>query len=125
MGGLDGRTPRRETDKGLVTADATGYASVADDSTWTGFQTLVRRYRQDDALDRIGYVFAADDPFVGADLDDCRDPETGKLAEWAQDIVRQLNSYTETSPSGTGVHVITRGTLPDGRNRSDDIKLYA
>ena len=39
----------------------------------------------------------------GIDLDSCRDPASGVLLAWAQKFVDQLASYTEVSPSGTGV----------------------
>jgi hypothetical protein len=51
----------------------------------------------------IGFVFAQDDPYVGIDLDHCRDPDTGALAAWAEEHIDRLASYTEASPSGTGV----------------------
>jgi primase-polymerase (primpol)-like protein len=58
------------------------------------------------------------------DLDDCRDPTTGELTSWAQDIVDRLDSYSEVSPSGRGVHVIVEGELPPGRNRRGDVEMY-
>src|SRR5262245_56535743 len=39
----------------------------------------------------------------GVDLDTCLDGATGRLKPWAQAIVDRFNSYTEISPSGTGV----------------------
>ena len=39
----------------------------------------------------------------GIDLDDCRDPDTGSIAGWAQSLIVRFASYTEVSPSGTGV----------------------
>jgi len=68
--------------------------------------------------------FTDDDPIVGVDLDDCRDPETGDVDDAAQDIIARLDSYTEVSPSGTGYHVLITGELPDGRNRRGSIELY-
>jgi len=69
-------------------------------------------------------VFTDDDPIVGVDLDDCRDPETDDVDDAALDIIERLDSYTEVSPSGTGYHVLITGTLPDGRNRRGSIELY-
>ncbi len=66
-------------------------------------------------LPGIGFVFSADDPYAGIDLDKCRDPETGAIANWAQSIIHQLDSYTEISPSGTGVKIIVQGTKPGPR----------
>ena len=62
--------------------------------------------------DGIGFVFSADDPYVGVDLDHVRDRRTGEIAEWAQTIIADLASYAEISPSGTGVKMICKGHLP-------------
>ncbi len=74
------------------------------------------------ACDGVG--FALGDGYVGVDLDHCRDPVTGHVEAWAQAVVAQVHSYTEASPSGTGVHVITRGHLPPGRRRKGDLEMY-
>lgn len=39
----------------------------------------------------------------GIDLDTCRNPDTGELAPWALTIIDRFATYTEVSPSGTGV----------------------
>jgi hypothetical protein len=50
------------------------------------------------------------------DLDDC--VKDGEVAGWAMEIVRALDSDTWLSPSGTGLHVWVKGTLPvDGFNK--------
>jgi putative DNA primase/helicase len=69
-------------------------------------------------------VFTSEDDLCGVDLDKCLDPETGEIESWAQEIVGELSSYTEISPSGTGVHVLVRAELPDGRNRKGQIEMY-
>jgi putative DNA primase/helicase len=66
----------------------------------------------------VGFVFTKDDPYAGIDLDHCRNPETGEIAPWAQAIVDYLSSYTEVSPSGTGVKIFVRGALPAGAHKS-------
>lgn len=43
---------------------------------------------------------------AGIDLDSCRSPVDGTVAPWAQAVVDRFTSYTEVSPSGTGLHVI-------------------
>jgi putative DNA primase/helicase len=58
--------------------------------------------------DRRGIVFNGDG-LGGIDLDACRDPVTGTLTDWATDWVVAFNSYTEVSPSGTGVKIFTLG----------------
>ena len=58
------------------------------------------------------------------DLDGCLDPKTGQLEGWARQIVEELDSYTEISPSRTGVHILIRATLPEGRNRKGRFEAY-
>jgi primase-polymerase (primpol)-like protein len=58
-------------------------------------------------LSGVGLEFTQVGDFCigGCDLDRCRDPETGSIAPWALEVIARLNSYTEVSPSGTGVKV--------------------
>jgi hypothetical protein len=42
---------------------------------------------------------------AGVDLDCCRNSETGQIEDWALAIIEEFNSYTETSPSGTGAKI--------------------
>ncbi|MFP9193890.1 hypothetical protein ACLI4Q_19970 [Natrialbaceae archaeon A-CW1-1] len=99
------------------------FGSSTDDSTWRDFESALE-YFHAGGCDGIGFVFTEDDPYVGIDLDDCRDPETRRPDPEMKSIVQQLDSYTEVSPSGTGYHVIVDGELPPGRNRRGKIELY-
>ncbi|QLG29823.1 hypothetical protein HUG10_19620 (plasmid) [Halorarum halophilum] len=99
------------------------FASSTDPETWTNFETALEYIRSDEA-DGLGFVFSENDPFVGIDLDDCRDPETSSIDDDARDIVNRLDSYTEISPSGTGFHVLVEGELPEGGNRHGSVEMY-
>ncbi|UTF54846.1 hypothetical protein [Natronosalvus rutilus] len=99
------------------------FASSTDDTTWSDFDSAFA-YSQSGTADGIGFVFTASDPFVGIDLDDCRDPETGHPDPEMKSLVKRLDSYTEVSPSGTGYHVLIEGSLPSGRNRRGQVELY-
>jgi putative DNA primase/helicase len=73
-----------------------------------------------DGFDGVGFVLG--DGFVGVDLD--HHITEGHVSPMAQDIVRALNSYTEVSPSGEGLHIICRGDpLPQGPRKREDIGL--
>ncbi|WP_276302545.1 hypothetical protein [Halorussus lipolyticus] len=106
-----------------VTPGSGRFASSTDSETWTGVETAFD-YVESGNADGVGFVFTDDDPIVGVDLDDCRDPETEEVDEAARDIIERLDSYTEVSPSGTGYHVLIKGGLPDGRNRRGSFELY-
>jgi putative DNA primase/helicase len=99
------------------------FGSATNSDSWTSFEEA-REYASNKSADGIGFVFTEYDPLVGVDLDDCRIPETGTLTSPAKDIVETLASYTEVSPSGTGVHVLVRGSLPGDRNRKGSVELY-
>ncbi len=98
-------------------------ASHSDPADWSSF-ARVRAAYDHGGFDGVGYVFSAGDPYTGVDLDRCRDPETGDLAPWAQEIVRLLDSYTEVSPSKTGVKIFVRGTIPGPRHRTAGLEMY-
>ncbi|GAB7011335.1 MULTISPECIES: hypothetical protein [Halobacteriales] len=106
-----------------VTPGAGGFASATESETWASFEAALD-YSETEHADGIGFVFTDDDPIVGVDLDDCRDPETGDVDDAALDIIERLDSYTEVSPSGTGYHVLITGALPEGRNRRGSVELY-
>jgi len=98
-------------------------ASTTDATTWGTYDDSVKTCNERQFAG-IGFVFSKDDPFVGIDLDTCRNPETGELAPWAHQIMEQLDSYCEVSPSGTGVHIIVKGTLPKDGRKKGDVEIY-
>ncbi|QJX01249.1 DnaB-like helicase C-terminal domain-containing protein [Frigoriglobus tundricola] len=93
-----------------------GAAKSTDPSTWSSFEQA--RAAFDPARHAgLGFVFSEADPFVGIDLDGCRDPETGRVAEWAREIITKFGTYAEVSPSRTGVKLFARGKSPFDRGR--------
>lgn len=103
-------------------------AKSNDPDTWSSFEAaaeyMERRSLSGNPLSGVGFMFHPADGFAGVDLDDCRELETGVVAEWAREIVSAFNSYAEVSPSGTGIKVFVRGELPPGRKRRGSIELY-
>lgn len=86
-------------------------------NTWATFDEACR------AVDKYGYdgvgiMFGTG--VCGVDIDGC--VKDGVISVQAQDIIARLNSYTEYSPSGTGVHILCFGSFPRGA-RNDDIGL--
>ncbi|MGE0191980.1 MAG: hypothetical protein AB7T63_08040 [Planctomycetota bacterium] len=100
------------------------HASTTDPATWCSFEEARAAYTGG-GFSGIGFAFAADDPFVGIDLDGCRDPASGELLTWARATVERFATYTEVSPSGRGVHLILVGALPPGGRKRGAIECYA
>lgn len=94
-------------------------ASSSDPATWT---TFPRAMEATPLFSGLGFVFTEDDPFVGIDLDDCIEGET--LAPWAEEIVSTFDSYSEISPSGTGIKIWVKGELPTAV-KTKTIELYS
>jgi putative DNA primase/helicase len=99
------------------------HADVSDPATWSAFDEARAAYERG-GYDGVGYVLTADDSLVGWDLDGCRDATTGIIDEAAERFITLLDSYSEVSPSGEGVRIFTRGTLPPGGNRKRNIEVY-
>ena len=99
-------------------------AKTDDPGTWGSVMDAVRAFQSNKQLKGIGFVFTEDDPFVGIDLDDCRDAETEEWEDWALDILEDVDGFREISPSGTGGHVITIGEIPGDRNRKGSVEMY-
>src|SRR5215212_4475554 len=74
----------------------------------------------------VGCRLTETDPFTAIDLDHCVNPETGEISPRALEIIEALDSYTEISPSGTGVRVFVLAVKPEGfgQNKRDGIEVY-
>ena len=84
----------------LAGRSAPAKAGVRD--TWSGYQNAVLCVKRGLARG-IGYEFDGDGLY-GVDLDHVIG-ESGALTPSALEIVGKLSSYTEVSPSGTGLHI--------------------
>lgn len=103
-------------------------ASTIYRRTWSSF-SAVRHVMEEYGFEGIGFVFSEDDDFIGIDLDKCVD-EKGEISDFAKKVIDQLDSYTEFSPSGRGVHIIIKGSLPASfakgkRNDALGIEIYS
>ncbi len=107
------------TTKLPICAPTAGPASATDPTTWADYATTARYAR----AYGCGIGIMLGDGLSGVDLDDCV-TEAGELASWAQDVIATLASYTEISPSGHGVHVLIRATLPGTRRRKGKVEMY-
>src|SRR5215208_1010103 len=108
----------QKPDKVPYSAKTGRKASSTDLLTWSTFEEATEAYEDGD-FSGVGFVFCSGDPYAGIDLDSCVD---GEIAVWAWEIVRYLDSYTELSATGSGLHVIVRGDVPN--RRKDDVEVY-
>ena len=98
-------------------------AKINESDTWADFNTAVDSYING-KYDGFGFVLTKDDPFVAWDLDECRYSKIGMINRKALNIISQLDSYSEVSPSGLGIRIIVKAKLPAGNKNSGNFEVY-
>lgn len=100
-------------------------ASSTDPDTWVSYDEAEKCFLERKA-DGLGFMFGYT-PFVGVDIDHC--VKSGGMSEEASDIIKRLDSYTEYSPSRTGVHIICKAhegfKLNGSKNTKKGIEIYS
>lgn len=120
------RIEEREGKKTKIPFNAmTGsYGSSVDCHQWTSFRVAMMgcvKY----GFDGLGFCLGKneeDNTYIsGVDLDNHDEPDFKELSD---NFINTLNSYTEFSPSGKGIHIIVFGKKPEGRCRKSNIEMY-
>jgi putative DNA primase/helicase len=94
-------------------------AKAGQPDTWARFEDSVSACSN---YDGIGFEFN-NNGIVGIDLDHVI-ADDGSLSDEAVGIVAMLDSYTEYSPGGKGLHIFVKGDIPvDGRKKGF-IEMY-
>ena len=75
---------------------------VNDVETFGTFEEAVNAYKSG-KYDGLGVT--GNESFVLVDIDNCIS-STGELSDFAKMIIKRLNTYTELSPTGTGIHCL-------------------
>jgi putative DNA primase/helicase len=63
-------------------------------------------------------------PFIAIDLDGGVNMEIKDIAPWISQVIREVGSYAELSPSGTGIHIIGLGTKPGNKSKIGSVEIY-
>lgn len=102
-----------------------GYnASSIDPKTWTSYKPIFAAVVKYPGKYLPGFILTEEDPFIFLDYDHVIDPITGKCDPEIWEEIISLNTYTEISQSGTGIHVIGIGTIPGSKRRSGCLEMY-
>lgn len=126
--GVDRENPKSPyTPSSSVLTPSNGRHAKADDAaTWGSFdaaKTAAARLGRGG----IGFEFGVSPcGYVGIDIDGCIQ-EDGTLTRMAAEIVSLMNSYTEVSPSGRGLHILCKSEVSlseiGKRNRNAELGL--
>ena len=96
-------------------------AKVNDAATWNTYDECLQALASGQ-WSGIGFVLTDDDPFAFIDLDDTNVDQAA--LDRQVKIFNEFDSYSERSPSGRGLHIIVKGSIPSGRRRSF-IEIYS
>ena len=106
----------RDGKRTKVPFQPTGVPAKSNDSnTWYAYEHV----RAALGFDGIGILLGGG--LVGIDLDHV---VGNGHADTAASIIREINSYTELSPSKTGYHILAWGKLPDGGRKREPVECY-
>ena len=112
---------KRETRNGRPTKTPydprTGLLAATDNPATWATRDEARWWTATNGAAGVGLVLGVtgDECICGTDLDCCRDKATGALTAWAKEVIDRLATYTEISPSETGVKlffVVASADLP-------------
>ncbi len=99
-----------------------GYASCSDPDTWATFEVAARVFLRNSHVCR-GFNLATGDGIGGLDLDGVVSGD-GSISPLMELFVNHLGSYTEYSPSGTGLRVFFLYEEPHENRKAGSIELY-
>ena len=113
----EGKKPKKEP----INAATGGHAKSNDHKTWRSFDEVVAKAEMLN-FDAIG--IAVVEPYIVCDIDhSVRDKAISPLAK---KIISAFLSYTEYSPSKTGIHIVGKGKIPRDRKFTTlDVELYS
>ena len=78
------------------------FAATDNPMTWGSYDAACAMQ----GCDGSGLVLTGLQEIAALDLDDCRDPQSGRLEPWAHDLCERAQSYTEITPSDMGVRIL-------------------
>ena len=97
-----------------------GNAKSNDSSTWGTYEQAKTLMERDKSISGLGFMFA-NSPYVGIDIDHCIQDK--KFSDLSREVITTVQSYTEISPSGTGVHIICKGKLNGAGRKNSELGL--
>lgn len=96
-------------------------SSVTDPNTWVTYdEAVAAATAAGTSYDGIGFVLTELDPYVIIDLDK---PTSQVEIDLQMQIFNEMDSYSERSPSGEGLHIIVKAQVAQGRRRSN-VEIY-
>ncbi len=99
-------------------------ASSTDSSTWSSYDEITKKHKN------VGIVFTPDQTLLGIDIDKCLvdNKIVHEQKEIIADLILESDTYTEISPSGTGLHIfleISDGGIELSSHKKAPFEIYS
>ena len=101
-------------------------ADVTASTSWGSFDLACSQFalhKDKHSLSGLGFVLGYDSGVVGIDIDNLLMTDGSVANPELYESARAFNSYTELSPSRTGLHILVKALL-DGGRRGKGIEVY-
>jgi putative DNA primase/helicase len=114
----------------VLVSDGYTYATKTNPEHWSTFDAAVASLERHGKLhgrqhNVCGLTFHFGGGFTGIDFDNCIDPETREITDpEVAEFIQALGTYTEFSPSGTGLRCIVAGKLPGPNVQTDFVEMW-
>jgi len=118
----DPKNPEKLKKSPYRAADPTKGAASTRPEDWSDLAAALDTVSGATNLDGVGLVIRP--PYIGVDLDHCLE-DSSHISEFAAEVVKRLDSYTEWSPSHRGLHVWIRGAAPKDPRDGSGVKLLS
>ena len=97
-----------------IDARTFGNARSNDPDTWVLFDAAFTAHADTtNNLDGVGFMLG--DGWAGIDIDNCLDADQHFIIDAAPEVIKNLDTYTEVSPSGRGVKMLFQANTGKGR----------
>ncbi len=101
-----------------------GQAQSNNPETWSDFETALK---SSEKVSGIGFMFS-NSPYFGIDIDniseDIEKYKNGEKDNILGEFIDSLQTYSEYSVSGNGIHLICKGNLPPQGRRKLNVEMY-
>jgi len=118
--------PKGRPTKVPYSAQYNGRASSTNPESWATFDQAMKEYiSRPKYYNGLAIVISKNYGLIFIDIDHCVDKD-GVFTDTAVDIINSFGpQYIEYSQSGTGIHIITKGTIPKSfKNSGNGVEMY-
>lgn len=116
---------KREAEKVPIDPESYYKIDAFDETNQLDYDTAVEYASKNGKISGVGFALSFEDGFILVDLDRCLNDNLEFTDSDCDRVYDNLESYSEISTGGYGIHIILEGLLPDyGHSHKAPIEMY-